>query len=248
MIQVLHYLPIGSTVLSAIFLITLLRRAQHRGYPAHLMWWAVGVFFYGAGTCLESVITLSGNTLLLNRLWYWAGAILGAYPLATGSVYLLHKRKLANALTAVSLLVVLMGSVGVLLTPLIEANLNPIKPDGNVIAWTWIRFPVTPLINTYAAFFLIGGAVLSSLRFFETPQHRLRAYGTALIAVGAILPGIGGSLAKVGADGDMSTGGIVEALYVGEFLGIILIWWGYELCIRSPKPVVHETARSAEPG
>jgi hypothetical protein len=34
----------------------------------------------------------------------------------------------------------------------------------------------------------------------------------------------------------MSTGGFVEALYVGEFLGLILIWWGYELCVRAPKP------------
>ncbi len=253
MLESLHYLPIGTTLISALFIITLMRRAKHRSFPPHLIWWAVGVFFYGVGTLLESIITLYGNTLLLNRLWYWAGAILGAYPLATGSVYLLHRRKLAHTLTAISMVVVIVGSVGVLLTPLIAENLNPDKPDGNVIVWTWIRFPVTPIINFYAAFFLIGGAIMSSFRFFESPGMRRRAYGTALIAFGAILPGIGGSLAKVGTDGNMHTGGMVEALYVGEFVGLALIWWGYELCIRAPKPVLDAGADadadpSAKPG
>lgn len=247
MIDLLHYLPIGTTLISALFIVTLMRRAKTRSFPPHLIWWAVGVFFYGVGTLLESIITLHGNTLLLNRLWYWAGAILGAYPLATGSVYLLHKRKVAHALTAISMLVVLVGTVGVFFTPLIAENLNPDKPDGNMIAWTWIRFPVTPIINFYAAFFLIGGAIMSSFRFFENPEMRRRAYGTALIAFGAILPGIGGSLAKVGTDGDMSTGGLVEALYLGEFLGLIFIWWGYELCIRAPKPIV-DAEVSTQPG
>jgi hypothetical protein len=235
--EYLHYIPIATTLISILFVITLLHRAKGRGYPAHLVWWAFGVFFYGLGTAVESTITLHGNTLFLNRLWYWAGAILGAYPLATGSVYLLHKRKLANILTGVSLLVVIAGTVGVFLTPLNGELLNPVKPDGNIIAWTWIRFPVTPVINTYAAIFLIGGAIQSSFKFFETPELRRRAYGTALIAAGAILPGIGGTMAKVGVDGSMESQGIVEALYIGEFLGIILIWWGYELCTKAPRPI-----------
>jgi len=246
MLEALHYLPIGTTIIAAVFIVTLLKRASGRGYPPHLMWWAIGVFFYGLGTLLESWITLGGNTLTLNRMWYWAGAILGAYPLATGSVYLLHKRKLAHTLTAISMVVVIIGTVGVLFTPLIAENLNPAKPDGNVIAWTWIRFPITPLINFYAAFFLIGGAVMSSFRFFESPGMRLRAYGTALIAFGAILPGIGGSLAKVGTDGNMHTGGMVEALYLGEFLGLILIWCGYELCVRAPKPVYKSDEQASD--
>jgi hypothetical protein len=223
----LHYLPIASTVISLLFVIALVNRARERGWPPHLNWWIVGVAFYGLGTLLESIITLNGNTLMLNRLWYWAGAILGGYPLATGSVYLLHKRRTANILTGVSFLAVIVASVAVFLTPLIEGNLNLAKPSGDILAWRWVRY-MTPFINGYAAIFLIGGAVQSSVRFFESPEMRGRAYGTALIAVGALLPGIGGSMAKAG---------IVEALYVGELLGLILIWWGYVLCTRAPKPI-----------
>ena len=226
MIELLHYLPIGSTVLSFLFVVALALRAKKREWPPHLNWWIFGVACYGLGTLLESIITIHGNTLELNRWWYWAGAILGGYPLATGSVYLLHKRKVANVLTGFSLIVVIVATVAVFLTPLNAENLNVEKPSGNVIEWTWIRY-LTPVINLYAAFFLIGGALQSSLHFFENPAMRQRAYGTALIAFGALLPGIGGSMAKAGH---------VEALYLGEFLGIILIWWGYELCTRDPKP------------
>ena len=71
-----------------LFLVALLVRCRRRHWPPHLSWWAIGVFCYGSGTALESVITLAGNTPGLNRWWYLAGAILGAWPLATGSVYL----------------------------------------------------------------------------------------------------------------------------------------------------------------
>jgi hypothetical protein len=66
------------------------------------------------------------------------------------------------------------------------------------------------------------------LRPVSGPRDPHRAAGTALIAVGALLPGIGGGMAKAG---------MVEALYVGELIGIILIWAGYTLCIRTPMPV-----------
>ncbi len=224
--DLVHYLPIASTVISAAFLAALLRRATKRRFPPHLLWWAVGVFFYGLGTAIESTITLHGNTETLTRLWYWAGAILGAYPLATGSLYLLARRPLAHALTAVSLTVVIVASIAVLLAPIDPAHVGPYRPTGHAIEWTWIRW-LTPVINLYAALFLIGGAIYSSAGFFASGANYRRAVGTALIAFGAILPGIGGSMAK---------SGYTEALYVGELFGIILIWIGYEFCVRSPAP------------
>lgn len=222
-----HYLPIATSVLSLAFIIALLHRMRSRGPAPHLVWWGIGVFFYGMGTALESSITLFGNTPTLTRLWYWAGAILGGYPLATGSVYLLARRRtVAHALTAVSLIVVIVASVAVMLTPLDVSALEPHKPSGSVIEWTWIRL-MTPFINGYAALFLVGGALWSAVRFAISRTNGLRAVGTALIAAGGILPGIGGGMAKAG---------IVEALYVGELLGLILIWIGYEFCIHAPPP------------
>jgi len=92
-----------------------------------------------------------------------------------------------------------------------------------VLVWSWLRW-FTPLINCYAAIFLVGGAVLSSWRFAKKRVTRQLAVGNAFIAIGAIMPGFGGMAAKVGS---------IEVLYVTELVGLIVIWGGYSLCVRS---------------
>ena len=97
-----HYLPLVTTAIAVAFFIVLCRAIRTRKTGPHLWWWAAGVAFYGLGTALEGSITLFGNTLLLTKVWYIAGALLGGYPLAQGVVYLLLKRKTANVLSYVT--------------------------------------------------------------------------------------------------------------------------------------------------
>jgi hypothetical protein len=73
------------------------------------------------------------------------------------------------------------------------------------------------------------------MRFRRDPATRHRAIGNALIAAGAILPGIGGTATRMGH---------TEVLYVTELLGILLIWWGYRWNIR-PAPVEDRQRREA---
>jgi hypothetical protein len=217
----IHYLPIVTTVLSVAFGWVLARRYRERG-GLHLLWWAIGVAAYGAGTALESAITLFGNSVALNKGWYIAGALFGGYPLAQGSVYLHLRRRAAHALTAATLPLLLGTAVLVALSPVVLAALEPHRPSGAILGWSWIRL-ITPFINLYAVVFLIGGALLSAARFARRrgADDRHRATGNTLIAAGAILPGIGGGMAKAG---------VVEALYVGELAGLVLIWLGFYLC------------------
>lgn len=221
-----HYLPIATTLLSALFLRALLARWRERG-GKHLAWWAFGVFTYGVGTALESTITLFGNSAHLTQAWYIAGAVWGGYPLAQGSVWLLAKPRTARILTAITLSYALVLSALVLLSPLNASEVEAAKPSGAVIGWQWVRL-WSPLLNGYAAIFLIGGAALSAVRYFRlrAPGMRERAVGNTLIAIGALLPGIGGGMAKAG---------IVEALYLGELVGLVLIWLGYRSCITAPE-------------
>lgn len=234
--HLVHYLPIGTTVLSAIFLIVLLRRYLLRRSGPHLLWWAAGIASYGLGTALESAVTLAGNSVALTKAWYIAGALLGGYPLAQGTVYLLLSRRTANRLTALTVPFIVIGAVLVIASPVDAQALQSYRPSGAVLAWRWIRL-LTPLINGYAALFLIGGAVLSAWRYSRHRDTRGRAIGNALIATGALLPGIGGGMAKAG---------LVEGLYVGEFVGLLLIWAGYAACVRTPpQPAAVRTASAA---
>jgi hypothetical protein len=122
--------------------------------------------------------------------------------------------------------VVIVATVGVFITPLNAEALTAHKPTGDVIGWVWVR-AMTPIINIYAALFLVGGAMLSSYRFLVEHGDGRRALGTAFIALGGLLPGIGGTLTK--------SHDIVEALYVGEFVGIVFIWIGYKFTTRARK-------------
>lgn len=215
-----HYLPILTTLFSVYFLTDIGGRYLAKG-GRHLLWWTLGVFTYGLGTLFEAWITLFGNTPLLNKGWYVAGAILGGYPLAQGSVYLHFSRRTANILTAITLPFIIISSILVFLSPLDESLLQSFRPSGASLQWQWVRL-LTPFINTYSAIFLIGSAFYSAIRYAKVENGKNRAIGNAFITVGALLPGIGGGMAKAG---------IVEALYIGEFIGIILIFIGYRICL-----------------
>jgi hypothetical protein len=218
------YLPILTTLVAAGFFAALIRRYVIKGSGIHLLWWAAGVFTYGSGTALESLITLMGNSVPLNKLWYVMGALLGAYPLAQGTVYLLYSRRTANMLSAITLPFVITLAVLVLCSPADLEQFDPAEPSGRILAWSWLRW-MTPLINLYAAGFLVGGAIASSLKYLADKSMKHRAIGNALIALGAILPGIGGITAKSGG---------VGLLYITEFIGLILIWAGYQFCVLQP--------------
>ena len=215
-----HFLPILTTLFSVFFLTQIGGRYLRRG-GTHLLWWAIGVFTYGLGTLFEAIITLNGNAVVLNKLWYIAGAILGGYPLAQGSVYLHLSRRWANILTAISLPFIVIASILVLLSPVNIELMESFRPSGASLGWQWVRL-LTPFINTYSVIFLIGGALYSAIRYTRIENGRNRAIGNTLITIGAILPGVGGAMAKAG---------MVEALYIGEFVGIILIYIGYRSCL-----------------
>ncbi len=229
----IHYLPIATTLVAAVFLSALVQRYRAKGEGLHLLWWAGGVATYGIGTGLESVITLAGNSIWLNKWWYVMGALLGAYPLAQGTVYLLLRRRTANLLSMITLPLVFAMVVLVALCPVNLEVLDAYRPSGRVLVWSWLRW-LTPLINCYAALFLVGGAVLSSWRFSRKRATRQLAVGNAFIAIGAMMPGFGGMAAKMGS---------IEALYITELIGLIVIWGGYSLCVW---PVKHGTGFPAE--
>lgn len=218
----IHYLPIVTTVLSGLFLAVLVTAVRKRRSGPHLAWWAFGVFAYGLGTGIESAVTLFGNSVALNKAWYVAGALLGGYPLAQGVVYLLLDRRKANLLTAITLPFIVATSALVIASPVDMSALDPVRPSGTVLEWSWVRL-LTPFINLYAFLFLVGGAIVSAVRYKRRNANIVFVRGNVLIAIGGVLPGLGGAMAKAGH---------VEYLYVGEMVGLCLIWAGYTLISR----------------
>lgn len=217
-----HYIPIATTILAALFAPIVFRRWQARKPAPHLWWWSVGIAMYGVGTFTESFTTLFGWNEVVFRSWYISGALLGGAPLAQGTVYLMFSRQTANRMAAVLGMVILVAATVVLLAPIDFSLVESHRLTGSVMTWRGARL-FSPFINSYAAIFLIGGAALSAWRFRGDAATRHRFIGNCYIAFGALLPGIGGSATRMG---------YTEVLYVMELIGIVLIWIGYTFNVR----------------
>ena len=229
-----HYVPIVTTILTIFFAPAVFERWRERRPAPHLFWWALGIAVYGLGTLTESLTTLFGWNEWIFRSWYISGALLGGWPLAQGTVYLMFSRRTATRMALAVGAVVLVAAAVVLMAPIDSTLVEPHRLTGSVMEWRAARL-FSPFINTYAAIFLIGGAVVSAWRYRRDPDARHRFIGNCFIAVGALLPGIGGTATRMG---------YTEVLYVMELLGIILIWIGYRYNVRpggrgAPKTAEH---------
>ena len=212
-----------------IFSVILFNHYQQKKEATYILWWLIGVLTYGAGTFTESFNTLNGWTEINFRWWYITGALLGGAPLAQGSVYLLLPKKWANRLSFILIFVVLVTSVFVLLSPINYALVDKQRMSGKVFVWQWVRY-ISPFINLYAVTFLVGGAIISAVKYFKKTGTGVRFWGNLFIAIGAILPGIGGSFTRLG---------YVEVLYVTEFLGLSIIMVAYYMMKNEKTVSVH---------
>jgi len=215
--------------MSMIFSYVLFKHYQRKKEATYILWWLIGVLTYGSGTFTESFNTLYGWTETNFRWWYITGALLGGAPLAQGSVYLLLNKKIAHLLSALLVLIVVVASVFVLLSPINYSDVEPERMSGKVFVWQWVR-SFSPFINIYAVVFLVGGAIASAIKYFRNTGTSIRFWGNVLIAIGAILPGIGGSFTRLG---------YVEVLYVTEFLGLLMIIIAYTIMKNEKMKSVH---------
>jgi hypothetical protein len=222
-----HFIPVITTVVAFAFAGVVMARWMERRSP-HLLWWAIGMLTYGAGTITESATTLLGWNEAVFRAWYITGALLGGAPLAQGSVYLHLDRRVANRLTMIVAAVIVVASVCVIASPIDYTLVEQYRLTGKVLEWRWVRL-FSPFINTYAVVFLVGGAIVSAMRYRRSAETYHRFIGNIAIAVGGILPGIGGTFTRFGH---------TEVLYVTELLGLLFIYAGYRLNVgeRRAKP------------
>lgn len=230
--SLVYWIPFATTAVAMVFATIVLRRyAERRG--THLLWWGVGLVIYGIGTITESLTTLVGWNERVFRAWYISGALCGGAPLAQGTVYLMMKRRTAHVLSLLLVTAIAVGALFVILSPINYGLVEPHRLSGRVLGWHSVRM-VSPFINTYAAIFLIGGAIVSASRYRSQPHKRNKYVGNILIAIGALLPGIGGTFTRFGH---------VEVLYITEFVGLLLIFAGYRKNVAAPPaPANHPAA------
>lgn len=220
--EIIGYVPILTTVFAWFFFREILAHYRSRK-TFYLLWWTLGVLTFGLGTLSESIHALFGWNELNLRFWYIVGALLGGFPLAQGSVYLLMPKRFGHVSSIIVVSLILLGSVFVMLSPIsIPENFDN-RLTGAVFGWQWVRY-FSPLINLYAFIFLVGGAIYSAVQYYGKTNKRPHFIGNIWIAIGALLPGIGGSFTRFG---------YVEVLFITELLGLVSIYLGYRMIKRA---------------
>jgi hypothetical protein len=219
----MHYLPILSTIITFIFAAAVFNRYRVKK-GLHLLFWGIGLVLYGIGTLTEVVMLFTYNELAL-KLWYLCGAMLTAAWLGQGTVNLLVRRRgVASTLNIILIIVSLLALVLILLAPVTAAaaGFNPAQPASaqykDILTRSGIIILLTILLNIYGTFTLVGGAAYSAYIFWRKKVLFNRMVGNILIAVGALLPAMGGSFLKMG---------LPDFLYLSEFLGVILMYIGF---------------------
>lgn len=216
--QLIEYIPILTTIFGVYFTIEIAKHYRRRK-TSYLLWWMIGVMTFVLGTLAESLHALFGWNEINLRFWYIVGALLGGFPLAQGSVYLLMPKWFGHVTTVFFVSLILVASYFVIQSPISIPDGFDGRLTGTVFEWTWVR-NFSPLINIYAFLFLVGGAIYSASKYYGFKNKKAHFKGNILIAIGALLPGIGGSFTRAG---------YVEVLFITEFLGLLLIYFGYRI-------------------
>ena len=221
--ETVHYLPFLSTLVTFAFAVAVFTRYIKRRGP-HLLFWTIGLFFYGIGTLAEVILAFTFNGLML-KLWYLSGAMLTAAWLGQGSLHLLvRKRGVAWIMTGILAAVSLLAAVLVLTAPLTSAavsynvTLAISSQYKTVLSRGGMTILLTILLNIYGTLTLVGGAIYSAIIFWRKHVLFNRMIGNVLIAAGALAPAMAGSFVKMG---------LVDGLYLSELIGVILMYIGF---------------------
>jgi hypothetical protein len=233
----MHYIPYLSTLVTFIFAIAVFRRYQYKKGP-HLLFWGIGLIFYGLGTLTEVVLSFTFSPLAL-KMWYLSGAMLTAAWLGQGTVFLLiRKRGVASALAGVLAIVSLLAVGLILVAPITPAAgsyqvTQPISAQyKDILVRSSLITLLTILLNIYGTLTLVGGALYSAFLFWRKKVLINRLLGNIFIAAGALMPAMAGSFVKAG---------LVDLLYLSEFLGVVLMYVGF-LQATATKPVENPAA------
>ncbi|GAB4319707.1 MAG: hypothetical protein Kow00117_09360 [Phototrophicales bacterium] len=221
-----------SSITTGIFAALVLRRWYQLRRP-HLLAWGIGLSMYFLGTFSQVILAIWWSPFFFG-LWYWTGALMVAPWLGQGTAYLLIRRgSIARNLQMALLLVAVMTLPWTLFfTPMDAtawyqgADMTTIYKHimGEEIRGT-VRF-FSPVMNTWGTILLVGGAIYSARLFRRKQIMRNRMVGNWYIALGGLLPALGGVFIRLG---DPSF------KYLGEMCGAILIFIGYWLATNIPE-------------
>ncbi len=232
-----------TALVSGVFAYLVLNRYRQRG-GTHLLMWGLGLVLYFVGGLTETILNFGWNELAF-RLWYWAGALMVAAVLAQGTLYLLMRRAyVANILSIVIGIVAITSLVWMLSVQVDATKFVPGADVGKFLTESYrailpdspVRRILPPILNGYGTLILVGGAVYSAWLFLRKQIMPNRVMGNVFIAIGGLLPALGGSIIKLAETmPELSESGSILK-YLSIFAGLVFLFIGFQMVTNAPAP------------
>jgi cbb3-type cytochrome oxidase subunit 1 len=213
--------PVAAALLAAAFAFLLMRSFLRRPGGQKALW-AAGFILFAVAAASEALAQRAGWSPGLFRTYYLAGGVLTVAYLGSGSAWLLLPRRARDALlgglvvaTAAAVATVLLASVD---AGALAATSSGEPPANGALAGHAYLWAIA--LNSLGTLFLVGGSLLSIAR-----RQRVRA--NVWIASGAIV---------VAAATGLSRGGDTSLVYLGELVGIALMFCGFTVAVPARRP------------
>ncbi|HET6351764.1 MAG TPA: hypothetical protein VFG89_06535 [Coriobacteriia bacterium] len=212
--------PAATALLGFAFTWLVFSQWLHRR-KSHQLAWSVGLLMYAVAAVMEAVSEASGvwNPTVYRFYIVLAASMVGY--LGLGSYYLLAKKKLGPRIYLTFLLVCeAVFFYGVFTKELLMDKLVPGITVGGQALGAGGSFPriMSLPFNITGTLFLLGGAIVSIVRFARKKEYAYRMWANVLIAIGTLCIAAAGSMARAG-----STAG----LYPGEMVASAILLAGF---------------------
>jgi hypothetical protein len=222
--------PVAASLLAAVFALLLIRSLLRRPAGQKGLW-AAGFVLFSVAAGSEALAQRSGWSPELFRTYYLAGGVLTVAYLGSGSIWMVLPRRGRDALLGALAVATASATVTVFLAPVhsgvLAAASNGGPPANGALGGHAFLWAIA--LNSLGTIALVGGSLLSIVR-----RQRVRA--NVWIASGAIC--------VAGATG-LSRAGDTSLVYLGELVGIALMFCGFTLTAPRPKRRAETAARPA---
>ncbi len=225
------FYALATTLISAAFAGTLWMQYRAKPRP-YLLVWSIALAFWAIAALTEVIGAAGGWTPLLYRTYYLFGAIILVGVLALGTIYLLAPRFSRIALSVLIVLAVI-GLAGVLGAQLQAVKLETHQvPDADTIKaqgglFNVLAILMAALINIVGSVILIGGAAWSAYGACRRSGPSSRVLANVLIAAGAFIVAGASTLFRVFH--------VYELFYVGQAIGVLVMFGGFLAAQRAPS-------------
>jgi hypothetical protein len=223
-------LPVAAALVAALFCALLLRSARRRPAGQKLLW-AAGFALFAVAAGSEALAQRAGWSTALFRAYYLCGGVLTVAFLGAGSAWLHLPRRGRDAVAGALLVATVAAALTVVVAPVhadaLVATATGRPPPNSAIGGGAAAWAVA--LNSLGTLLLAGGVLRSVVR-------RQRVRSSLWIGAGAAVLALSTS---------MSRAGDYSLMYLGELIGITVMFYGFVLPSLAPHSPTIRADRSA---